>query len=370
MTELVFTPSDFIAVFNQTLEFAYPNVIIEGELTNLRISKNRWLYFDLKDESAQLSFFGNVFQLPGPLEDGMMVRAIGTPRLHQRFGFSINLMSIMPVGEGSIKKAADLLRLKLEKEGLFDEARKRPLPDVSKTIGLVTAADSAACADFLKILNSHWGGVEVLLADCLVQGEQAPLQLVEAIERLNQLPQLPDVLVIIRGGGSAAFNDERLVRAVAASRIPTVVGIGHETDTSLAELAADKRASTPTNAAQIVVPNKRQVLADLASAKKILIRDIGLILESQREHLLSSGTGLKKALASMLNTYRDSVRSSKRLVTFFDPMAALKRGYSIVTKNNRYITSARQLAGGDHINLKFYDGQVAATAGRRLNDPA
>src|SRR3990167_4494275 len=103
MTELVFTPSDFIAVFNQTLEFAYPNVIIEGELTNLRISKNRWLYFDLKDESAQLSFFGNVFQLPGPLEDGMMVRAIGTPRLHQRFGFSINLMSIMPVGEGSIK---------------------------------------------------------------------------------------------------------------------------------------------------------------------------------------------------------------------------------------------------------------------------
>jgi exodeoxyribonuclease VII large subunit len=221
--EIVFSPADFVAAINQTLEFAYPRVVIEGELANFRVSKNRWVYFDLKDEVAQVPFFGTVYSLPGPLEDGLTVRVVGVPRMHQRFGFSVTFQSILPVGEGALKKAADLLFKKLSAEGLFDIDRKRLLPKLPTKIGLITAADSAAAADFIKILNERWVGVEVDLADVYVQGDTAPAQITEAIEHFNSRGTGSEVLVITRGGGSAedlaAFNDERLVRAVAASRM-------------------------------------------------------------------------------------------------------------------------------------------------------
>ena len=279
-------------------------------------------------------------------------------------------MSLLPVGEGSIKKAADLLRAKLQAEGLFDEDRKRPLPAVPNRIGLVTAADSAACADFLKILNSRWGGVEVLLVDCLVQGDQSALQLVEAIEHLNQLPDLPDVIVVTRGGGSAedlaAFNDERLVRAVAASRVPTLVGVGHEVDISLAELAADQRASTPTNAAQLAVPDRKEVLYRLELSSKALKRDIEDLFESHNRHLVEMVTDTHKLVESLLRAEQEKLASVKRLALLFDPMAALKRGYSLVIKNGSYVTKAAQINIGDNLSLQFHDGQIAAQAGRRL----
>src|SRR6185437_3850407 len=186
MEELILSPSEFAALLNQTLEIAFPLVTIEGELSDFRVSKNRWVYFDLKDEQASIKFFGTVYSLPGPLEDGLVVRAVGSPRLHRRYGFSVNLQSLRPVGEGSLRKAADLLRAKLATEGLFAPGRKRPLPMIPRQIGLVTAAKSAAAADFMKILNERWGGVEVLLADSLVQGPQAPGQLVTAIEHFNK----------------------------------------------------------------------------------------------------------------------------------------------------------------------------------------
>ncbi len=370
MEPLIFSPSEFVAVLNQTLEYAYPNVTIEGELSNFRVVKNRWVYFDLKDDAASLRFFGTVYLLPGPLQDGLMLRAIGAPRLHPKFGFTINLMSLMPVGEGSIKKAADLLRVKLQAEGLFDEDRKRALPAIPKTIGLVTAGESAAYADFIKILNSRWGGVEVLLADCLVQGDQAPGQLIEAIEHFNQLPDLPDVIVVTRGGGSAedlaAFNDERVVRAVAASRVLTLVGVGHEVDESLAELAADKRASTPSNAAQMAVPDRREVLQRLEIAKKSLTRDLGTMFENNKRYLKDTKTNVRTLMESALKTESEKLAAASRLVALFDPLAALKRGYSLVIKSGKYITSATQIGMGDDLSLQFHDGQVAARAGRRI----
>src|SRR6266404_7384243 len=185
MDDIILSPSDFVSLLNQTLEVAYPSVTIEGELSNFRVSKNRWLYFDLHDEQASVKFFGTVYNLPGPLEDGLKIRVVGSPRMHPRFGFSVNVSSISPVGEGSIKKAAQLLQAKLTAEGLFDSARKRLLPATPETIGLITAGNSAAYADFIKILNERWGGVEVQLADVYVQGAQAPAQIVQAIEYFN-----------------------------------------------------------------------------------------------------------------------------------------------------------------------------------------
>jgi exodeoxyribonuclease VII large subunit len=364
MDGVILTPSDFVGLLNQTLEIAYPLVIIEGELSNFRVSKNRWVYFDLQDEAASVKFFGTVFNLPGPLEDGLMIQVIGTPRLHPRFGFSVSIQSLTPVGKGSIKKAADLLRAKLESEGLFAAERKRPLPAIPETIGLITAANSAAFKDFIKILDERWGGVEVRLADVYVQGAQAPSQIAKAIEYLNRQPGLVDVLVLTRGGGSAddlaAFNDERVVRAVAASRIPTLVAIGHEVDISLAELAADLRASTPTNAAQLAVPSRAEESAQLKAVKKSLHTalegDIGAAVSQtiQNREYLTSQVNL------LLKNMQNELISSSKLVGLFDPAAALKRGYAIVSRGGRHISSVKGIRAGQRLGIQLADGTIGA----------
>jgi exodeoxyribonuclease VII large subunit len=364
MQEIVFTPTDFVAVVNQTLEFAYPSVVIEGELTNFKVAKNRWVYFDLKDEESSVRFFGTIYSLPGPLQDGMSVRVVGSPRLHQRFGFSVNFTSILPVGEGALKKAADLLLKKLSAEGLFAQERKRLLPHIPQRIGLVTAADSAAAADFAKILNERWGGVEVLLADVYVQGDQAPAQLVEAIEHLNQLSEMPEVLVITRGGGSAddlaAFNDERVIRAVAASRIPTLVAIGHEVDISLAELAADKRASTPSNAAQLLVPDKKHELAVVQNAASALVQNLESIRKSLKQDLQNQRSLLKRNISDIFIKQHEQVKSLQRIIKLFDPNAALARGYAIIRTNDSFVKTIEQLKPSDQINISLVDGTIGA----------
>lgn len=364
--QIVFSPTDFVAILNQTLEYAYPSVVIEGELANFRVSRNRWVYFDLKDETASVKFFGTVYQLPGPLEDGLVVRAAGSPRLHPLYGFSINLASIQPVGEGSIKKAAELLRAKLEAEGLFALERKRLLPRVPEKIGLVTSAASAAAADFIKILNERWGGVEISLVDVQVQGEQAPSQLVAALKTLNRSSDLPEVIVMTRGGGSpedlAAFSDERVVRAVAASRVPTLVAVGHEIDVSLAELAADVRASTPTNAAQVLVPDRQAELAGLASYRTGLARLITNLHDAESVRLRGFRTSLDNLIGNMLAAERERITASKRLLALLDPKAALKRGYALVTRAGQHIGSVGQVAVGDSLEVQLADGTITSEA--------
>jgi exodeoxyribonuclease VII large subunit len=364
MEGVILAPSEFVALLNQTLELAYPLVVIEGELINFRVSKNRWVYFDLQDDGASVKFFGTVYNLPGPLEDGMVMQVIGSPRLHPRFGFSVNVQSMAPVGQGSIKKAADLLRAKLEAEGLFEPARKRPLPPVPQTIGLITAGSSAAYADFIKILNERWGGVDIWLADVYVQGQQAPLQIVKAIEHFNSQPNLPDVLVVTRGGGSAedlaAFNDERVVRAVAASRIPTLVAVGHEVDISLAELAADLRASTPTNAAQLAVPSKHEAIAELKAIRSnlntVAVQNFELSIRDAQD----SSKYLTSQVNLLLKNLQNELFSNRKLVNVFDPRAALKRGYAIVSRQGRHISSINKVSLGDKLSVQLSDGTIGA----------
>ena len=366
MKELIFSPADFVAVFNQTLELAYPVVAIQGELTSFRVSRNRWVYFNVKDELASIKFFGSVYQLPGPLQDGLKLRVVGTPRLHPQFGFSITFQSIQPVGEGAIKKAADFLRAKLEAEGLFAPERKRPLPEIPRRIGLITAANSAACADFIKILNERWGGVEVILADVLVQGMEAPAAIVGALDHFEQISPLVDVLVITRGGGSAedlvAFNDERVVRAVAGSRTPTLVAIGHELDISLAELAADQRASTPTNAAQIVVPDRRHIIIQLDNVGSILQKFLMDTIGTIQTDLTGGRKYLTSQVFSSLDQAKHSMEASRKLINVFDPRAALKRGYAIVKKGRDHVKSVRQVVKGDNLGVELSDGKIKVVA--------
>src|SRR3989344_5479677 len=326
MHDTPLTPSEFVALFNQTLEAAWPVVVIEGELSDFRIAKNKWAYFDLKDEEASVRFFGSVYVLPGPLTDGLTVRVAGTPRLHPRFGFTINIQSIVPVGEGSLRKAAELLRRKLEAEGLFAPERKRTLPEIPEVVGLITASDSAAYADFSKTLRERWGGLEVQLIDVYVQGEQAPGQITTAIATFNRRAEPREVLVITRGGGSlddlAAFNDERVVRAVAASRTPTLVAIGHEGDISLAELAADVRASTPSNAAALLMPDKKHELSLLKQIKKDIS---GRLLTVHDELVTAVGdqfTKVQDAAKGLLDNEQNRLAALRQLADLLNPRAA------------------------------------------------
>ena len=364
MQDIILSPSDFVAVLNQTLEIAFPVVTIEGELANFRVSKNRWVYFDLVDETASVKFFGTVYQLPGPLEDGLSVRVIGQPRMHPRFGFSVNLQSIVPVGEGSLKKAADLLAQKLEAEGLFAPERKRLLPPMPGSIGLITAAGSAAYADFIKILNERWGGVEIWLADVFVQGEQSPSQLVSAIEYFNSLSQMPDILVMTRGGGSAedlaSFSDERVVRAVAASRIPTLVAVGHEVDVSLAELAADMRASTPTNAAAAVVPDKKHELSVLAHQKRHLAGQLQQAYQQKLKYIDSAREYLVSRMNNLVSREVQELANFKKLFGLLDPKAALRRGYAIVSLGGKHIRSIKPLKIGNQLDIELADGKISS----------
>jgi len=362
---LQLTVSEFVALLNQTLEYAYPDLTITGELSSFRVSKNRWVYFDLKDELASVKCFGTVYQLPGPLEDGMLLKVRGQPKLHPLYGFSVNVITMQPAGEGTIRRAAELLQSKLAAEGLFDEHRKRAIPYPPTRIGLVTSRQSAAYADFMKILDARWRGVAIDFIDVQVQGESAPAQIVAAIEQLNAAPEPPQVIVAIRGGGSAedlaAFSAEPVVRAVAASRVPTLVAIGHEVDMSLAELAADQRASTPSNAAELLAPDRAHVVRELQSRLTQLEQISQHQLQLAHQHLARQADLLEQQAEAVIGTARQQIKHQQELLAVLSPEAILRRGYAIVRQADRALRSIKQLQPTAIVEVQLADGRFKAT---------
>ena len=329
-----FSVGDFIAVANQTLEIAFGSVEIVGEVSSFKVNQNKYVFFDLKDSEGSIGCFMMVYALRTPLEDGMKVIIKAVPKITKWGKFSLTVQAIRPVGEGSIKKSFEILKKKLEAEGLFSEERKRALPPMPKRIGLISSVQAAGYADFMKIVDERWGGLKIEVAHVAVQGEGAADQMIRAIRHFNTLPELPEVLVIIRGGGSAddlaAFNDELLVREIAASRIPTLVGVGHEIDISLADMAADVRAATPSNAAQIVVPDKRQI-ESLVNQK---IHDLGVrttrIVKQIEEDVENSLRQMLGIAERKIDSVHDELLTLERVLRSVDPMAVLERGYAIV----------------------------------------
>ena len=358
----VLSPTDFVAITNQVLETSFGFVYIQGELSSFRISKGKWVYFDIKDDYAKVSCFGSIYSMPGPLEDGMVVRLGGTARLHPQFGFSVTVQSVLPVGQGSIAQAFALLQKKLANEGLFDESRKRLLPAIPAKIAVVASVESAGYADFTKIVQARWPYLTLEVFDTLVQGESAPEQLVGAIKQANESSKPADLLVITRGGGSsddlAAFNDERVVRAVAASRIPTIVAIGHEVDTSLSELAADVRASTPSNAAELIVPDRYQQLMLVLQRKQEISRLAAGMIALQRAGLSAYRQRSTREAYAVITKEQDKISNYKQIVYAYNPKAVLRRGYAIVRSNKTVITRKGQVPATGKLSIEFYDGSV------------
>lgn len=330
----IFSVSDFVASVNQTFEYVYPVIEVEGEVASFKVNQGKWVFFDLKDASASVGCFMSVFQLRVPIEDGMKVVVRATAKLTPWGKFSLTIQSIRPSGEGNLKKSFELLKAKLNKEGLFAPERKRMLPEIPQAIAVISSTQAAGYADFIKIINERWGGLHVDVAHVQVQGATAPDQIIRAINYFNEQEALPEVLVIIRGGGSAddlsVFNDEPLVRAIAASRIPTLVGVGHEVDETLADLVADVRAATPSNAAQIVVPDKRELM----QAFGFLIARVLTRMESVIDDTTSDVSTLcRRSLEQVdarIELLQLQVATSRQVLSAYDPRAVLERGYAIV----------------------------------------
>ena len=334
MENVLLSVSDFVALTNQTLEYAYPTVQVEGEVAEFKVIQNKWISFKLKDDGALVSCFTTLFQMRTPLQDGMKVVVVASPRLNNKGFFTLNIKSVKPVGEGSIKKGFELLKAKLEKEGLFADERKRSLPRVPKHVAVIASTESAGYADFVKIINERWGGLEVEVAHTQVQGVPAPDQMIRAIRYFNSLEVLPEVLVIIRGGGSAedlsTFNDEPLVRAIAESRIPTLVGVGHEVDHTLADMISDVRAATPTNAAQILVPDKQEIIrgarAQANSVGYLLTQAIDSYSRQTKENLAMAFTRTQQKLDDTF----ERLGILRVAISQLNPENVLKRGYALL----------------------------------------
>jgi exodeoxyribonuclease VII large subunit len=334
MENVLLSVSDFVSLTNQTLEYAYPSVSVEGEISEYKLIQGKWVSFKLKDDQAVVNCFMGASQLRMPIEDGMRVIVVAAPRLNQKGYFNLNIRAVKAVGEGSIKKGFELLKAKLEKEGLFAEERKRRLPSVPAHVGVITSTESAAYADFVKIINERWGGLRVDVAHTQVQGEPAPDQIIRAIRYFNSLEELPEVLVIIRGGGSAedlsTFNDEPLARAIAESRIPTLVGVGHEVDHSLADMVADVRAATPTNAAQILVPDQREIVRTVQQQVANIGHTVSRAIDQYSEQTRELLSVIFRRIEEKLDDTFERLGTMRVAVAQLNPENVLKRGYALV----------------------------------------
>lgn len=326
--------SEFVALTNQTLEYAYPTVSVIGEVTEFRISQGKWVSFKLKDAGAVVGCFLVINQLRMPVEDGMKLLVVANPRLNNKGFFSLNVRAMKPVGEGSIKKGFELLKAKLEAEGLFAPERKRQLPRVPQHVAVISSTESAGYADFCKIINDRWGGMQVEVAHTQVQGVPAPDQMIRAIRYFNSLEVLPEVLVIVRGGGSAedlmAFNDEPLARAIAESRIPTLVGVGHEVDTTLADMVADVRAATPTNAAEILVPDCNEIIRASHQRAAALGHQLTQAIDEYSARTREQLSAAFRRIQEKLEEHFDRLAILRLATAQLNPENILKRGYALL----------------------------------------
>jgi exodeoxyribonuclease VII large subunit len=295
----ILSVSEFTSLIRASLEGVFQDVWVEGEISNLRTPASGHVYCSLKDESSQIRavlFRSSAVRMRFALQNGMHVIVRGRLTVYEPRGeYQILIEAVEPKGIGALQVAFDQLRMRLSAEGLFDPLRKKPLPSFPRIIGVVTSRDGAALKDILSVLGRRWPTLHIIIAPVQVQGEPAARQIAEALDLLNA-QGLAEVIILGRGGGSLedlwTFNEEVVVRAVAASRIPVVSAVGHETDMTLTDAAADLRAPTPSVAAEMVVPVFSEIVDNLADLTMRLERAMARHCSSEHRRLDSSSKGL------------------------------------------------------------------------------
>lgn len=385
------TVTELTMRIRQVLENGFSLVALQGEISNLKKHTSGHIYFTLKDEHAQISavlWRSRTPFLSFAPGDGMRVVVTGRVTVYEQRGiYQIEVYSLRAVGVGELQLAFERLKRKLLEEGLFDQARKRKLPEYPERIGIITSRDGAALPDILKILNRRLPSLDVILRPVRVQGEGAAAEIAAAIEDLNTFGGI-DLLIVGRGGGSIedlwAYNEELVARAIFNSRIPVVSAVGHEIDITIADLVADLRAPTPSAAAEMVVKDRQTLLETVGKYWYHIHESIQSALVGKREnirHLLSSYSfrkpidllrqssqridELERNLATAV-THRHAMANStagglQRRLLALNPELTLKRGYAIVSRNGKIITSSKVPTAEDVLDVRFHDGVVRST---------
>jgi exodeoxyribonuclease VII large subunit len=348
-----------------------PSLWIEGEITELR-RNDRWasVFFTLKDPADGSCLAAAIARrtydaLGLGLADGERIHVFGRPEVLQRSGeLRLRALSIERFGEGAHLAALERLKRQLAAEGLFAAERKRALPRLPRRIGIVTGSDAAARGDLVTTIAQRFPPARLVVAETLVQGPYAVDGVIGALKALCREEGV-DVIVVARGGGSfedlLPFSDERLVRAVAACPVPVVSAVGHEQDTPLCDLAADARASTPTAAARLVVPEIGELHERLARAHAGLERGARRLLERDAQRLERAHERLRRAPALLLERRRAAVDRAGARLRALSPRATLERGYAIVRAADALVTDAGSLARGDRVDVELAAGAFGAT---------
>jgi len=367
------------------------DIWVTGEISNLSRPASGHVYFTLKDPTAALRcviWKINAFRLQMGLQNGQAIEAHGYISLYERDGqYQLYVDTLRQAGEGYLYQEFLRLKARLETEGLFDQERKRPIPTHPRCIGIITSPTGAALQDMLNTLRARYPLAEIILAPASVQGEDAPLEIVAALTALNQAEQV-DVILVARGGGSLedlwAFNDERVVRAIAFSRLPVVTGIGHETDFTLADFAADLRAPTPTAAAVLATPDRNDLVVELSrlvsrleTAFQVSMGSWSAILVELRSRLLRASPErqmqddrqrLDQQILLMQRIWKQRfqihhlhLEGLLNRLAALNPLAVLERGFSIVTQpDGTIVRSITQVKTRQEIQVQVADGHFAA----------
>lgn len=411
------SPQEYLSVtqlnglLNEALEGQFPEIRVEGELSGVKLPASGHIYAKLKDATAQIDIVmwrGTAAKLSFRPAEGMAVLAHGRPNIFKdRGALQIVVHQMFPMGAGLLQRKFLELKAKLDREGLFSPERKRAIPTFPKAVGVVTSGSGAVIHDIMVKIRERMPSMPVYLVDVRVQGEGAAQEIAEGIRQLNEFEGV-DVIIVGRGGGSLedlwAFNEEVVVRAIFASRIPVVSGVGHETDVTLADFVADERAPTPTAAAERVVPKRAELLrrtdelfsriseysrwldplsqrvddaeARLSKRVEALFAEARLhlrnaesrlrLLEPQRllEVMGARIMGLRDRLENGINRHLitrsgEVARLSSKLEAL-SPLGVLKRGYSLVERDGEIVRSVRGVKGGDMVKITLADGKVGA----------
>jgi len=398
-TEEIYSVSRLTGIIRGLIEDGLPSVWVEGELSNYTLHKSGHRYFTLKDAAAQINcVMWRTRPEPGfKLREGLQVRAFGKVRVWEQGGrYQLDIQSILPAGLGALQAAFEELKRKLADEGLFDTERKRPLPKYPQAIGIVTSPTGAAIRDLVWGFSSRFPAVDIYLLPVKVQGEGAAEEISRAIGNFNR-SGLVDIIVIGRGGGSLedlwAFNEEVVVRAVAASELPVVSAVGHEVDVTLSDLAADLRAPTPTAAATLIVPDRADLIESLKERSTQFARSLSRTISLWRERVsnLSNSYGMKQvvnrvsgermrideiaekhehALVRKISDYKRMIDALSGRFTALSPSSVLERGYCVARMDEgSVVKDATSLSTGDKLNLTFKHGGALTTVEEiRLND--
>ncbi len=389
---VVLSVSELVASLRGLVEERIGRVWVVGEVSNLRRAGSGHLYFTLKDEGAQLRavlFRGAAGRLPFEPQDGLQLVAYGEVTLYEPRGdLQLLVRHLEPRGRGALQLAFEQLRARLDAEGLFDPARKRPLPTHPRVVGIVTSSSAAALRDVIQVSGRRSPATPLLISPTRVQGEGAEAEIARALDRLAERPEV-EVILLVRGGGSLedlwAFNSEEVARAIVRARVPVVSGVGHEIDLTIADLAADARAPTPSAAAALVLPDReaervrleRDLRRLIGAMRAVLQRAIARFaqgrdalrmlaprarLEAQRARLAAALHGLERGMrAAQERGYARLAAAAGRLDSL-SPLAVLGRGYAIVWReaDGRVLRRAAEAAPGERLRLRLAEGELRA----------